>query len=201
MTEIISSIAESIRAMWPWEAIAMFFLVAYLLLAIRQNILCWVAALIGTAIYAVLMYRVNLYMESALQLFYIAMAVYGWYSWRHGPGPSDELLITDWPVAFNLLPITLIAVLSVISGFLLSASTDAAFPYIDSFTTWGGVVTTWMVARKILQNWYYWLVIDVVSIFLYASRGLWLTVILFMLYVVLVFFGLKAWKRSLSELR
>jgi nicotinamide mononucleotide transporter len=187
--------------MWPWEAVAVFFLIAYLLLAIRQNILCWVAAFIGTAIYAVLMYRVNLYMESALQLFYIAMAVYGWYSWRHGPGSSHELPVTDWPLAFNLLPITVIAVLSVTSGFLLSANTDAAFPYIDSFTTWGGVVTTWMVARKILQNWYYWLVIDAVSIFLYASRGLWLTVILFMLYVVLVFFGLKAWKRSLSELR
>lgn len=187
--------------MWPWEFIAVISLVLYLILAIRQNTLCWLAALVGTCIYAVLMYQVNLYMEAVLQVFYVGMAVYGWYSWRHGPGRDHELPVTNWPLAFNLVPVTLILLLTICSGYFLEANTDAAFPYLDSFTTWGGIIATWMVARKILQNWHYWFVIDAVSVFLYGSRGLWLTVILFLLYLVLVIFGLRSWKRNWSELR
>lgn len=173
-------------------------LIAYLLLAIRENIACWAAALLGTSIYVVLMYRVGLYMESALQLFYIAMAAYGWYSWRHGPSPDHKLPITSWPLVFNLVPIALIASFTVVSGYLLTEYSDAAWPYLDSFTTWGGVVTTWMVARKILQNWYYWLVIDSVSVFIYVDRGLWLTAMLFCLYLLLVLIGLRSWRVSLA---
>jgi len=195
------TLVESVRAMWPWEMIAVILAIVYLLLAIRQNILCWAAAIISTAIYLVLMFRVGLYMESALQLFYIAMAIYGWYSWRHGQGSGSgsahELQVTSWPLAFNILPVLLIAFATVVSGFVLRAYTNAAMPYMDSFTTWGAIVSTWMVARKIIQNWHYWFVIDTVSIYLYASRGLWLTVLLFALYLVLIVIGLKEWRKCL----
>jgi nicotinamide mononucleotide transporter len=190
---------ESLRAMWPWEGIAVVSLLAYLVLAIRQNALCWPAAIIGTAIYVVLMFQVGLYMESALQLFYIGMAIYGWYSWRHGSGPNNQLQITSWPLAFNILPIVAIFTLTLVSGYLLAAFTNAAMPYLDSFTTWAAVITTWMVARKILQNWHYWFVIDSVSVYLYVSRGLWLTALLFVLYLVLIVVGYRAWLQSARE--
>jgi nicotinamide mononucleotide transporter len=183
--------------MWPWEAVAVVSLIAYLILAIYENRACWLAAVIGTSIYVVLMYQVGLYMESLLQVFYLGMAIYGWYSWSHGPEPDHSLLVTDWPLAFNLLPVTLITCLSMLSGFVLSGYTDAALPYVDSFTTWGGIITTWMVAKKILQNWHYWFVIDAVSIYLYSSRGLWLTVLLFVIYLVLVIVGYRAWHKSM----
>lgn len=183
--------------MWPWEAMAVVLLVVYLLFAIRQNILCWVAAIAGTSIYVVLMFRVGLYMESALQLFYIAMAAYGWYSWRHGPASDHSLPVTSWPLIYNLLPVALICLLSLCSGYLFATYTSAALPYIDSFTTWGSIFATWMVARKILQNWVYWFVIDFVSVYLYVSRGLWLTAILFLVYLVLIIFGYRAWRASL----
>jgi len=195
------TLIESVRAMWPWEMIAVILAIVYLLLAIRQNILCWAAAIISTAIYLMLMFRVGLYMESALQLFYIAMAIYGWYSWRHGQGSGSgsahELQVTSWPLAFNILPVLLIAFATVVSGFMLRAYTNAAMPYMDSFTTWGAIVSTWMVARKIIQNWHYWFVVDAVSIYLYASRGLWLTVLLFAVYLVLIVIGLKEWRKCL----
>jgi nicotinamide mononucleotide transporter len=184
--------------MWPWEAIAVLLAIAYLVLAIRQNILCWAAALASTSIYLVLMFRVGLYMESALQLFYMGMAVYGWYAWRHGPGPGRELPVTSWPVAFNLPPVLLIGALSLISGYLLDNNTAAELPYLDSFTTWGAVISTWMVARKIIQNWHYWFVIDSVSVYLYMSRGLWLTALLFFLYLVLIIIGYRAWLASMT---
>ena len=180
-----------------WELAAVLLALAYLVLAIRENTLCWIAAIGSTGIYIVLMFRVGLYMESALQLFYIGMAVYGWYCWTHGSGPNHSLPVISWKPAQNLLPAVLILSLSLLSGYLLSRYTAASLPYLDSFTTWGAVVTTWMVARKIIQNWHYWFIIDSVSVYLYVSRGLWLTALLFVLYLVLIVVGYLQWRKSL----
>lgn len=197
LTEFLAALLDSVRAMWPWEAFAVILAIIYLLLAIRQNILCWVAAFISTAIYLALMLKVGLYMESVLQLFYMAMAVYGWHSWRTGAGATRELQVSSWPLAFNILPVLIILLATAISGFMLQRYTVAAMPYVDSFTTWGAMISTWMVARKIIQNWHYWFVVDSVSIYLYANRGLWLTVLLFALYLVLIVMGLREWRKCL----
>ena len=135
------------------------------------------------------------------RLFYIAMAVYGWYSWSAESGGDELLHVSRWPLAFHVPGIVLIAILTATSGFLLSEYSDASFPYLDSFTTWGGIVATWLVARKVLENWYYWLLIDSVSLYMYASRGLWLTAALFVLYLVLIVIGYRSWRASLFEMR
>jgi len=183
--------------MSPWEVAAVILALVYLVLAIRENVLCWLAAILSTSIYIVLMYRVGLYMESALQLFYIAMAVYGWYSWTHGEGPGHRLEVSSWPLRRHIAPVLLILVLSLGSGYLLQNFSDAALPFLDSFTTWGAIVTTWMVARKIIQNWHYWFIIDSVSVYLYIDRGLMLTALLFLVYLVLIVFGYRQWRKSL----
>lgn len=177
----------------------MLLAVAYLLLAIRQNRACWPAAIASASIYIVLMYQAGLYMESALQFFYIGMAVYGWWHWSRGGPRDNELPVTDWPLAFHVLPLLIIVLLSLASGYLLNNFSAAAFPYTDSFTTWGAIVTTWMVARKVLQNWHYWFVIDSVSVYLYTQRHLYLTALLFMVYLLLIVVGYRAWRRSLRE--
>ena len=183
--------------MSPWEVAAVILALVYLVLAIRENVLCWLAAILSTSIYIVLMYRVGLYMESALQLFYIAMAVYGWYSWTHGEGPGHRLEVSSWPLRRHIAPLALILLLSLGSGYLLQNFSDAALPFLDSFTTWGAIVTTWMVARKIIQNWHYWFIIDSVSVYLYIDRGLMLTALLFLVYLVLIVFGYREWRKSL----
>jgi nicotinamide mononucleotide transporter len=199
LTELLSQLVEAARLMSPWEVAAVLLALAYLVLAIRENSACWIAAILSTSIYIVLMFRVGLYMESALQLFYIAMAVYGWYSWTHGKGPDHRLPVTSWEPSQHIFPLTAILVFSAGSGYLLSNFTSAAMPYLDSFTTWGAIVTTWMVARKIIQNWHYWFVIDSVSVYLYVSRGLWLTALLFVLYLVLIVIGYREWRKSLEN--
>lgn len=199
MADFSGNLLDAAAAMSPWEAVAVLLLIAYLVLAIRQNIWCWAAAFAGTCIYLVLMYQARLYMESALQVFYLAMAVYGWYHWRHGAGEGHELRVTTWTAAQHLGAGAAILTLSVASGAALEAYSDAALPYLDSFTTWAAIVTTWMVARKILENWLYWFVIDSVSIYLYVSRELYLTALLFALYLVLVVFGYLAWRRELRQ--
>jgi nicotinamide mononucleotide transporter len=172
--------------------------IAYLWLAIRQNIWCWAAAVISTTIYTFVMYGAGLYMESALQIFYIVLAVYGWYSWRQG-SRAGELAVSTWRARHHLLAAGCILIFAIGSGLLLRTFTVAALPYLDSFTTWGAIVATYMVARKILENWLYWFVIDSVSIYLYVSRGLYLTAMLFLIYLVMIFFGYRSWRRSMLE--
>ncbi len=201
MTELAAQLAEALKSVSAWEIAAVLLALIYLVLAIRENIACWLAAILSTSIYIVLMYQAGLYMESALQLFYIAMAVYGWYNWRRGEGPANKLPVSSWPLNRHVVPLVLILLLTLASGFALSRYSDAAMPYIDSFTTWAAIVTTWMVAKKIIQNWHYWFVIDSVSVYLYVSRGLWLTALLFVLYLVLIVIGYRAWRKSMDAVR
>jgi nicotinamide mononucleotide transporter len=198
LTEPAVQLTEALKSMSAWEITAVVLALVYLVLAIRENIACWLAAILSTSIYIVLMYQAGLYMESALQVFYIAMAVYGWYSWKHGEGAENKLPVSSWSLKRHVVPLMLILLFTLASGFVLSRYSDAAMPYLDSFTTWGAIVTTWMVARKIIQNWHYWFIIDSVSVYLYASRGLWLTALLFVLYLVLIVIGYREWRKSMD---
>ena len=182
-----------------WEAIAVVLAITYLVLAIRQNIWCWAAAAISTVIYLFIMFEAKLYMESALQLFYLAMAAYGWYQWRQYGQSKEPLQVRTWPLTYHLFAIASVFILVFVSGHLLSEYSDAAMPHVDSFTTWGAVIATYMVARKILENWVYWFVIDAVSVGLYLNRGLFLTALLFVFYLVLIILGYRSWRASMQE--
>ena len=175
-----AALLASLQAMSTWELAAVLLGIAYLLLAMRESLWCWYAAFASTAICLLLFWRVGLLMESALQVYYLGMAVYGWWHWRHGTGPDHTLPITRWNGRQHAAAVAAVVAASLVSGALLASYSSAALPYLDSFTTWGSILTTWMVARKVLQNWHYWFVIDTVSIYLYASQGLWLTAALFL---------------------
>lgn len=181
------------------ELLAVALAVLYLLLAIRQNIWCWAAAAVSTGLYLFIMYHARLYMESALQVFYLAMAAYGWYQWRRGGADHAGVRVTTWPWRAHLLAASVVFALVFASGFLLERYSDAALPFADAFTTWAAVVATWMVARKILENWIYWFVIDAVSVYLYLSRELYFTAALFVAYLVMIVFGYRSWRRSMLE--
>jgi nicotinamide mononucleotide transporter len=185
---------------WSWlEVVAVVAALLYLLLAIRQNLLCWLFALLSTAIYVALFIDARLYMESVLNAFYFGMGVYGWYNWRHGG--ANDLPVTTRPASFHAVTVVAIAGGGLVNGWLLARYTDAAFPYVDSMTTWAALWATWLVARKIFENWWYWLVIDSVSILIYWSRGLELTALLFVVYVAMIPFGIRAWRKSLEAPR
>lgn len=185
--------------MTPLEILAVVMAVAYLLLAIRQNIWCWVCAGISTAIYVALFINAKLYMESGLNAFYFVMAVYGWYVWTAGRSDGHERPVVTWPLRTHTIAILAVVLASLVSGYFLSMRTDAAFPYVDSLTTWAAIWATFLVARKVLENWWYWLLIDAASIFIYWSRGLELTSLLFVLYVIMIPFGIASWTKSWRE--
>lgn len=188
----MSQLWQQIQATSVLEWVAVVFAVAYLLLAIRENILCWLAALVSTGIYFFVFLDARLYMEAILQIFYAAMALYGWYRWRSGSTADDKgaIVVLAWAEHIKLLAV--IGVGTAVLGYVISL-TDAALPWLDTFTTVAAIVTTYLVAIKVLENWVYWLVIDSLSIYLYLSRGLALTALLFGVYVILIFFGYARW--------
>ena len=188
------------------ETLAVVLAVAYIVLAIRENRWCWPAGIGSSLLYLPVFYDAALYMEAGLQLFYVAMAVYGWWAWRPAqregaPGDGSAVLaIHRWPPRWHGAAVAAVAVLSLTSGWVLDRYTPAAAPYLDSFVTWSAVLTTWMVARKVLENWRYWFVIDGVTLGLALQRGLNLTAALFALYLALAVVGWRAWFARWKEM-
>lgn len=199
MGDVPATLLVQLNSWSPPELIAVMLAVAYLLLAIRQNIWCWACAALSTAIYVWLFAVAKLYMESALNLFYFAMALYGWRVWSAGAIGTESRPVVTWPAATHLVAVALIIAASVGTGFLLDRFSDAAYPYIDSGTTFAAIWATFLVARKVLENWWYWLLIDSASVFIYWDRDLQLTSVLFVFYVLMIPFGLISWTRSWRE--
>ena len=172
---------------------AVFLAVAYLLLAVRRDIRCWIAGIMSSSIYFVLMFTANLYMESILQIFYIFMGVYGFNQWKSDIANTEEISITTWNLKTHLIVLGIILISSYFAGHILDTYTDAKLPFLDSLTTFGALFATYMVAKKILENWIYWFLIDSVSIYLFIERELYLTSILFCLYLIIIIFGFRSW--------
>lgn len=192
----MDKLLPALQAMSLWELTAVVLAIAYLLLALRQQRACWVAAFISTSIYLLIFIQAKLYMEAGLQVYYLLMAVYGWRQWQADDG-ADALPVSTWSLQRHIASIGVVLVATLVSGFLLARFTDAAMPYLDSFTTWAALIATYMVTQKILENWLYWIVIDAVSIHLYLQRELYLTSVLFALYVVIAIIGYFNWRRSM----
>ena len=169
------------------ELIAVILAICYLLLAVKQRLGCWPAAFLSSLGYLYVFFDVQLYMESLLQIYYAGMAVYGWRQWQRD-GHGQPLPIRTWPLRQHLINLGFIATATYIAGSIL-IQTDARLPYLDAFTTVSSILTTYMVTQKILENWFYWLIIDIVSIYLYIDRALYFTALLFCIYIIIIGFG------------
>jgi nicotinamide mononucleotide transporter len=197
---VIPDLSTQLVSAWrdtSWiEIIAAVLAVVYLLLAIRQRLECWAAAFVSSCLYVWVLFGAHLYMESALNAFYAAMAVYGYWQWQHGRGGA-ALAVCRWPIARHLTGLAGVIALAIVNSYFLRRFTPAASPLADSMVTWSSVFATFLVARKVYENWYWWLVIDSVSLCLYFTRHLYLTTLLFGMYLVLIVIGMRQWRRSL----
>lgn len=186
------------NALTAWEGVAVILAAAYLLLAMKGSIWCWFAAFASTAIYTALFWKVSLLMESVLNVYYMAMAIYGFQQWSKGKR-DDTSGVISWSFNRHLKIIVVTAGVSLLMGYLMANFTSASFPYLDAATTCYAVMTTYLVAKKVLENWLYWVVIDLVSIYLYLQKGLMLTSLLFVLYVGMAIGGYFLWRSTMRE--
>jgi nicotinamide mononucleotide transporter len=176
------------------EPVAVTLALAYVVFAIKERRFAWVLAAASAALYLRIFFVVGLFMEAGLQLFYLLMAVYGWVAWGRDSS-ATQLPIRRWPLRLHLLLLAAVLLLGTLLGLLLSQFTNASLPIPDSITTIAALLATWMVARKILENWLWWIGIDLASIALFLNRGLDLTALLFAGYVVLALAGWLSWKQ------
>ncbi|WP_261592665.1 nicotinamide riboside transporter PnuC [Pseudoalteromonas holothuriae] len=203
----LQHVISGFQAMSVWEYLAVVLSIAYMLLAMKQSAWCWVAGGLSTLIYTLLFFNGALLMESLLNFFYLAMAVYGWWQWRQGAVTSAKsiqvtqstLLVSSWSVAKHSKLIVLTSLCSLGVGYVMDNHTYADFAYLDALTTCFGVVATYMLTKKVLENWLYWVVIDAVSIYLYVCKGYFPTVILFSFYTILAAVNYRQWHKSLHS--
>ena len=196
MTEIILFFSELDFNWSITETLAVIFSVLYVVLAAKQNIWCWAAAAISVILYIYICYTAQLYPETGLQIFYLLMALYGYFQWNKNNG---ELKITQWTIGKHLFLILMGAIFTFFMGFYFATYTSAKMPIVDSFTTVFSVIATYMVTKKVLSNWLYWIVIDAVSIYLYFSRDLHLTSLLFLAYTIIAIFGYFSWLKQTTS--
>jgi nicotinamide mononucleotide transporter len=176
------------------EWVAAGLALGYLGFAIRQSAWCWAFAVVSALLYLVVFARVGLVMQAALQVFYVGMSVYGWRSWR-GSVSAAPLVVSRWKPRQHALAWAAIAVFALVNGWVITRGAATSWvPYLDAAIAWGSVLTTWMVARKVLENWLYWVVLDFAAAVLAAWQGLAATALLFLLYTALALRGYWQWR-------
>jgi len=182
---------SALRAHWL-EAIAVAAGLVYVLLILRRNRWGWVAGALSSSIYIVIAARARLPMQSLLQMYYVGMSAYGWYSWKRN-AEQEHGRISRWPLRRHLLVALAILVASALSARVLAAETRAAWPLLDSFATWISLVATWLLARSVLENWAYWIAADLIMVGLFLRQGLQFTAALFVVYIIVSCLGLRSW--------
>ena len=191
---MLDSLIEGILSTSALEWIAVCSSIIYVILAARKLIYCWLFAFISSALYVYICLSANLYLESVLQLFYVVMAVVGFLLWNK----SESEDIIKWPAKYHVINLSLSTLTVLLFGYLFSVYTDQANPYVDASTTVFSLVATFMVTKKVLENWIYWIIIDAVSVYLYFSRDLHLTAVLFVIFTVLAIVGYVSWNKTMK---
>jgi len=172
----------------------------YLYFSIRQIIWLWPLGIVTSVLYVFVFFKARFYADMSLQVYYFFISIYGWYHWLYGSGKKnrdDQIPVAGISLKMWLILVAISLVLTVISGYVLDNYTDSPMPYLDAFTTSASIVATWMLARKIIENWLFWIVIDAVSTGMYIYKGLYPTVILFLVYTFMAFIGYRQWKQDL----
>ena len=198
-TKMLQETFQYFSQMAVLELIAVITAMAYVILAAKEHILCWPAALISTLLYTIIFYEVYLWMDSLLQVYYFVMAIYGFYCWRKGNEGQSTTVIHKQPLNHHLKAIAVLSVISLAVGLFMDKQTPTTFPYIDAATTVFAVYATYLVTQKVLENWLYFIVIDFVSIYIYIEKGLTPTAMLFVVYVVIAFVGYFTWLDNMEQ--
>ena len=179
------------------ECVAVFFSILYIILAAKENIWCWGAGAISASLYIYICLFAQLYSQTGLQIFYLFMAFYGFYHWNK---KDQSLQIIEWSISRHFFILVIGTILTFLIGFYFSTFTNAKMPIVDSFNAIFSVFATYMITRKILGNWLYWIVIDAVAAYLYFNMGLHLTSLLFISYAIIAIFGCFSWIKRHNEL-
>jgi nicotinamide mononucleotide transporter len=190
--------------------------IIFVFLEIRQTIWLWPVGLVTSAVYIWVFFTSKFYADMSLQGYYLVISCLGWYWWTRGKKrrlrskatkfreaeagewESGELQVTRLKLRTGIVLAIVFFLLFTIMWFVLTRLTDSPVPVRDSFITSLSIIATWMLARKIYEHWYLWIVVNFVSAVFFLTRGLYPTVILYTVYGIMSFVGLAAWKKTIK---
>lgn len=175
----------------------------YLLLEIRQHKAMWVVGFLTSLVYVFIFFFAKIYADMGLNIYYVAISIYGFKKWTDTKNNATGEIVSDhtilyrhitWPL-FAGITSSILAIYAILY-YVLRTFTDSPIPAGDAFTTSVGIVATWMLARRIIEHWIFWVIVNLVSVYLYYLRGLYPTMFLYICYAILAVAGYFTWKKK-----
>jgi nicotinamide mononucleotide transporter len=192
-------IFDYIRTNWIEITGAILSLI-YLYLSINQKVSLWFFGIVSSVFYIVVFFQTKLYADMSLQFYYVIISVYGWINWKHGKlGEKEELPTTKASGALLIKIIIATGLIYLVYYFILTKYTDSTIPKVDSLVGALSVIGTWMLARKLLENWIIWILVDGLCVGLYIYKELYPTTVLFAVYTAMSVIGYRQWKKSIAK--
>ena len=193
--------AGAVTVTWL-EALAFVLSIVMVVCNMRVNPLAWPLAMASSALYFALFWRSRLYGDALLQVLFVAVAVWGWRQWVRGTAPDGSRLRVTWLGARGRWAVlAAVALAWPATALLLRHGTDTDVPWWDAFPTAASVVNQWLVGRKHVESWAVWIAVNAVAVTLFAYKGLWLTVLLYTLFIAMSFVGWRAWAKLAAQPR
>ena len=183
----------------PLETLAAIFGVVSVYLSVKQNIWSWPTAIVNVGLYAFVFHESRLYADMGLQVVYVIISFYGWYEWLYGGANRTELKVSRVAGRIGAVLVAIGVVSTFLLGTLLHSTTNAALPFLDSATTSTSLVAQWMMTKKLLENWLVWVAVDVVYIGMFIYKSLYVTSLLYFVFLVLSVMGYRQWKATLNS--
>jgi nicotinamide mononucleotide transporter len=184
------------------EVLGVVTSLTYLYFSVRQIIWLWPFGILSSALFIWIFFTSKFYADMGLQVYYLGISIYGWIYWvKGGNGTAGKSELRVSSIRGRLAGVLGFVGLALFLGIvaILKYFTDSDVPWGDGFTTAGSIVATWMLARKILEHWLVWIVIDLVAAALYFYKGLYPSTVLYIIYSVIAVLGYFQWKKGLRK--
>ncbi len=197
--ELLPTVINALAVMSGWEVLASLLGIAYVILAARESQWCWPLAFISTLIYTLLFWDGQLPMQAIMNFYYMGMAIYGYLLWQRHGNQEDKLPITSWPILKQLLFFAAGSLLTFTLAQYLIHTEFSSNPYLDAGVMVFSIMNTFLMVKKVLQSWLYWIVIDAAAIVLYAQNSYYATIVMYSVYLILAIVGMIAWQKLYQQ--
>ena len=181
------------------EMLAFVLAIVMVVMNMRVNPVAWPLAIVSSLLYFALFWNSRLYGDASLQIFFAVIALWGWWQWLRGTQADGAALqVRSLPARGRWGLLAALALAWPATGFFLKTYTNTDVPWWDAFPTAASLIGQWLLGRKYIENWPAWVVVNIVSVGLFAYKGLWLTTLLYSLFIAMSFIGWRAWQRLLT---
>jgi nicotinamide mononucleotide transporter len=186
-----------VTSLLEWIGTAFGILSVYL--TVKQNLWCWPTGIISVIAFLVLFYEVKLYVDAALQVFFLVLSIQGWYGWVYGGTNKTELPVSHLNSSQTIALGAALLVCIGLTGYVFDNFTDAHIPFWDATASGLSVAAQLLLVRKKVENWYLWIAVDILSIGIYFYKTIYVTAGLYVVFLFLAISGLREWQRTLKS--